>query len=99
MKGQTFRQNIEPLIARGIFAIRNMVEAKSYEQIREAYTQDYPEHSSHLLDHWLRNSTDGSGEDEWDWVEDYPKEDNDKFIKKPVWYDDDDDKGSEHVWR
>ncbi|TGO47290.1 hypothetical protein BCON_0285g00150 [Botryotinia convoluta] len=91
-------ENIEPLIARGLFAIRNMVEAKSYEQIRKAYCQNYPEYSSHLLDHGLRNSTNGSGEDEWYWLEDYSKEDDDKFINKPVWCDDN-DKGPELVWR
>ncbi|TGO54815.1 hypothetical protein BOTNAR_0258g00080 [Botryotinia narcissicola] len=55
---------IEPLIARGLFAIRDMLEAKSYEQICIAYCQDSPNYSSHLLHHGLRNSTDGSGEDD-----------------------------------
>ncbi|KAF7920498.1 hypothetical protein EAE99_008111 [Botrytis elliptica] len=91
---------IEPLIARGLFAIRDMLEAKSYEQICKAYCQDSPKHSSHLLDHGLRNSTDGSGEDElYHWLEDYSNEDDDKYVNKSVWCDDDDDKGPELVWR
>ncbi|KAM3065460.1 hypothetical protein ACMFMG_011652 [Clarireedia jacksonii] len=91
-------ENIEPLIARGLFAVRNMVEAKSYEQIRNAYYQYYPEYSSYLLNYGLKNSTHGSGEDEWYWLEDYSEEDDDNFIKKPVWCDDE-DKGPELVWR
>ncbi|THV43905.1 hypothetical protein BGAL_0821g00020 [Botrytis galanthina] len=90
---------VEPLLARGLFAIRDMVEAKSYEQICEAYCQDSPNYSSHLLDHGLRNSTDSSGEDElYHWLEDYSEEDDDKFVNKSVWFDDD-DKGPELVWR
>ncbi|KAM0167930.1 hypothetical protein ACHAPF_011502 [Botrytis cinerea] len=90
-------ENMEPLIARGLFAVRNMVEAKGYKEIRKSYYQDYPEYSSNLLDHGLRNSAHGSG-DEWHWLEGYSKEEEDKFIKNPVWYDDE-DKGPELVWR
>ncbi|KAF7956477.1 hypothetical protein EAE96_003817 [Botrytis aclada] len=91
-------EDIESLIARGLFAIRNMVEAKSYEEISKAYCQNFPEYLPYSLDHGLKGSTGITEEDEWSRLKNYSKEDDDTFIKKPVWCDGD-DKGPGLIWR
>jgi hypothetical protein len=95
---------IDGLIAHGLFAVRKMAEAKSYDQISEAHGKYFlkrPRDASHLLDPGLKNSTVGiftAGKDDWFWLEDYSTEEDDRLIKKPVWYDDE-DKGPELAWR
>ncbi|PQE17897.1 zinc finger domain-containing protein [Rutstroemia sp. NJR-2017a BBW] len=94
-------EEIEARIARGLFAVRDMVEAKSYEQMLKAYKRSYEKPSFFLLDHGLSNSTHGTfpkSEDHEYWLEDFSEEEDDAFIKKPVWCDDEDE-GPELIWR